>query len=123
MWGRRSRFGFFALTLLVGAVGASSLDRVVPTWEVAGVDHHRVGAFPDQTWAEVTPSGGPLGGLTSFERTGRHPALASGVRAAHVRDRVTRRVVRRRAHGAPHAHIGERLLGLAGHPATAPPES
>lgn len=118
----RSRFSVFALILLLGAVGASSLDPGPRPFGDTDTEHTFRDVLPGVTWAEVAPVPGPLGGVTTSDRTGRHHALGTGS-VALVRDRVTRRVVARRSLRAPPGHFGERLLGLTGHPATAPPES
>jgi hypothetical protein len=120
MRGQRSRRATLALALLLGAVGASSLDRVA-TPDTDGPEHRWSDALPGLTWAEVASSPTATGGTLGSEGADRHVPPGGTAASDCARDTRARRIAHRSGPGASMRRLGARLLGLTGYPAQAPP--
>jgi hypothetical protein len=122
MRGHRSRRSTLALALLLGTVGASSLDRVA-TPAGDGPQHGWSDALPGATWAAVAPSAKAPGGAPGSDGTDRHVAPLTQRASDEARATRARRIVHLRGLGGWPSPSGARLLGLPGYPAQAPPRS
>ena len=122
MRGQRSRRSTLALALLLGAVGASSLDRAA-TPAADGPEHGWSDALPGVTWAEVAPAPNATGGSLGSDGMDRYVPPRGARGSAEARPSRARRIMPlRRPAGSPFP-FGARLLGLPGYPAQAPPAS